>query len=156
MLLSCCVLGVECVGLSSSRKSLFRWTDCMPIEKWIDTEKNRVHAVLSGSVALHEMVLAFDSSMEDPRFQDGMDILSDHTRLDKPIGTDEAKQLASHLQQLQKHFAGARWAVVTKMKASYGMMRMLSIFLEKVPIYLQVFYSFVEAEKWLSRPREDL
>ena len=127
----------------------------MPIEKWIDTEKHWVRAVLSGTVTMDEMIRTIDSSIHDPCFQDGMDILSDHTRLDKPIGTDEAKRLASHLNQLQRHFAGSKWAVITKMKASYGMMRMLSIFLEKVPMYLQVFYSPVEAERWLSSPQAD-
>ena len=128
----------------------------MPIEKWIDTEKHRVHAVLSGRVILHEMILAIDSSTDDPCFQNGMDILSDHTRLEKPIETDEAKQLAAHLLRLRKYFAGSKWAVVTKMKASYGMMRMLSVFLERVPMYLQVFYSFARAERWLSIPHKDM
>jgi hypothetical protein len=122
----------------------------MPIEVRVDTNKYRVHAVLSGILTLHEMIQAVNTTVEDPAFRNGIDILSDHTRLEKPIETDEAKLLARHFQVLQEHFTGSRWAVVTKKEASYGMMRMLSVFLEKVPMYLQVFYSFAEAERWLS------
>jgi hypothetical protein len=125
----------------------------MPIDIRVDTNKHRVYAVLSGILTLNEMVEAVNTSVEDPAFRNGIDILSDHTRLEKPIETDEAKSLARHFQVLQEHFAGSRWAVVTKMEVSFGMMRMLSVFLEQVPMYLQVFYSFDEAERWLSSPK---
>ena len=126
----------------------------MPIDTWIDTSDHRIHAVLTGSVTLDEMIQAIDSSIEDSSFRKGIDILSDHTGLEKPIETDEAKRLAVHLQRLRDCFEGSRWAVVTKMPASFGMMRMLSVFLEKVPMHLRVFYSFAEAERWLKRPEE--
>jgi hypothetical protein len=34
-------------------------------------------------------------------------------------------------------------------------MRMLSVLLEKIPIDLRVFYSFDEAERWLSLPKDE-
>jgi hypothetical protein len=125
----------------------------MPIETWIDTRKHRVHAILSGRVTLHEMIQAIDSSVEDSSFRNGIDIFSDHTRLEKPIETDQAQKLVTYLRKLKTHFVGSRWAVVTKMQASFGMMRMLSVLLEKIPMELSVFYSFVEAERWLSLPK---
>ena len=56
---------------------------------------------------------------------------------------------SSHLEKLSKYLACSKWAVVTKKEASFGMMRMLSVFLEKIPIYLEIFKSIDEAEKWL-------
>ena len=126
----------------------------MPIEHWIDAAKHTVHAVCTGRVTLEEMIRVIDSSVNDPSFEKGIDILSDHTGLEKPIETDQAQKLAAHLRLLRTHFAGSRWAVVTKMQASFGMMRMLSVFLERIPMQLQVFYSFVEAERWLEQPRK--
>ena len=127
----------------------------MPIENWIDTTKHRVQAVLKGRVTLDEMLRAIDSSVEDPSFRNGIDILSDHTGLEKPIETDEAQRLAAHLRRLRDRFAGSRWAVVTEMQASFGMMRMLSVFLERIPMHLRVFYSIIEAERWLDQPRDE-
>ena len=127
----------------------------MPIEIWIDTAKHRVHSVLEGRVTFDEMIQAIDSCVEDPSFRNGIDILSDHTGLEKPIETDEAQRLAAHLRRLRDRFTGSRWAVVTKMQASFGMMRMLSVFLERIPMHLQVFYSIIEAERWLERPGEE-
>jgi hypothetical protein len=127
----------------------------MPVVTRIDTSKQRVHAVLSASVTFHEMIAAIDTSVGNPAFRSGIDIFSDHTRLEKPIKTDQAQKLVTHLAKLRKHFEGSRWAVVTAMQASYGMMRMLSVLLEKIPIDLRVFYSFDEAERWLSLPKDE-
>jgi hypothetical protein len=124
----------------------------MPISSRIEADRKRVYAVLWGKVTLDEMVGAVNRSAAGFSAGDRFDILSDHTGLEKAIETDEARSLALHLETLQEHFAGALWAVVTKKKASYGMMRMLAVFLERIPVTLRVFYSHADAEDWLSSP----
>jgi len=121
----------------------------MPIKSWIEKKKKRVHAVLSGKVSLDEMIKTINSSVKDPDFESGFDVLSDHTRIEQPIETQQVKFLAMHIESLRTNFAGSRWAVVTNSKVSYGMMRMLSVFLEQIPMKLDVFYSLEDAEKWL-------
>jgi len=125
----------------------------MPIEILINKDIRRVQIVLSGILSFNEMVRAINSVVENPSFSRGYDVFSDHTRLEKPIEADQAKKLAEHLATLREYFSNSRWAIITKMEASYGMMRMLSVFLEEIPMELEVFYSYDEAEKWLSLPK---
>ena len=115
----------------------------------------RVQIVLSGILSFKEMEHTINSIVEDPSFSRGYDVFSDHTRLEKPIEADQAKKLAEYLETLREYFSDSRWAIVTKMEASYGMMRMLSVLLEKIPIVVEVFYSYDEAEKWLSLPKRE-
>ena len=122
----------------------------MPIVTRIERDRKRVIAIVTGDLFLDEMINAINSATEDPDFEPGFDVLSDHTGINAPISTTQAETLASHLESLKEYYSGSRWAVVTEEAASYGMMRMLSVFLTKVPMDLEVFYSFEEAEKWLS------
>lgn len=44
--------------------------------------------------------------------------------------------------------------MVTREPASYGMMRMMSVLVERVPMEVQIFETIEEAEEWLgSSPR---
>ena len=127
----------------------------MPININIDKDKRRVHATLIGEVSFDEMVEAIYSAVDDPLFTPGINILSDHTKLERPIKTNQAQALATHIDKLNKHFANSKWAVVTNKQASYGMMRMLSVFLKKVPMTLEVFYSYGEADTWISQESKE-
>ncbi len=51
-------------------------------------------------------------------------------------------------------FRGARWAIVTEALASYGMMRALSVYAERIPITVQVFRDPGPALAWV--PKTDL
>jgi hypothetical protein len=113
-----------------------------------------VRAIVSGNVTIEEILEAINGSIDDPDFRWGYDILSDHTRVETAITTEQAGTTAEYLASLSLYFAGSRWAVVTSKDVSYGMMRMLSVFLERVPMDLRVFRSFDEAENWLAAPKE--
>lgn len=125
----------------------------MPIKRWIEKDKKRVYAVLSGTISLDEMINTINGAVEDKDFRPGFDVLSDHSEIEQPIETDQVKYLAGYIEKLRANFAGTRWAVVTRSEVSYGMMRMLSAFLEKIPMRLEVFYSKEDAENWLQAPK---
>ncbi|MEW6674202.1 MAG: hypothetical protein AB1427_21110 [Thermodesulfobacteriota bacterium] len=124
----------------------------MPIKIWIEKDQKRVRVVVTGTFSTDDIFQAIDRIRDDPDFESGFAILSDHTGIDTAITPTQAQSTAAHIEQLSRHFAGAKWAVVTQKDASYGMMRMLSVYLETVPVYLQVFRSFEEAEDWLAGP----
>ena len=126
----------------------------MPIEYKIEKDKRRVFAVVTGIVSVKEIVQVITSIMKDPDFMPGFDILSDHTRIERPIETEQLKALVTHINGLATYCSSSRWAVITKKAASYGMMRMLAAYLAIVPLELQVFYSFDDAEEWLSSPKK--
>ena len=103
---------------------------------------------------MHDMFRAIRSSTEDSGFEPGFDVLSDHTDVGKPLTTEQALQLSSYLDSLRSVMQHSRRAVVTSKPASFGMMRMLSVYLEQAPMILRFFKTLEEAEKWLSQPRE--
>jgi hypothetical protein len=121
----------------------------MPIQQWIERDKKRIRAVVVGALDIEEIYDAINRAIDDPDFEQGYDILSDHTGIDTALTRQQVLLTASHLETLTDHLAGTKWAVVTEKDASYGMMRMLSVFLEAVPIQLEVFRSLDEAEAWL-------
>jgi len=121
----------------------------MPIKLWIERDLRRIRADLSGVVSISEMLEAINASVEDPDYEAGFDVLSDHTGIDQPISTENVHHLVKHLQALTEHFEGTRWAIVTEKPASYGMMRMLSVFARRVPMNVRVFRSIAAAEAWL-------
>ena len=123
----------------------------MPIKSWIEKDKKRVMAIVSGSFSIEDILININNTIEDPDFEKGFNILSDHTKIESVITTEQARMTASHLERLSKYFANSKWAVVTKKEVSIGMMRMLSVFLENIPIHLEVFKSLDEAEKWLDK-----
>jgi hypothetical protein len=125
----------------------------MPIEQWLDAECHRVVVKVSGKVTLDEIVAAIDASVKDPRFTSGFDVYSDHLEVEEPISTEQARALTAHLQSLRPHVAGARWAVVTRARASYGMIRMISAYAQQVPMDVRPFETHAEAEAWLATPK---
>ncbi len=109
--------------------------------------------MVSGDFTFDEILDTVTKAVNDPDFVPGCDILSDHTQVGEVLTMSQARRLTVHLRGLSEHFAGARWAVVTTKPASYGMMRMLSVLVEEVPMQLEVFHSFEDAERWLGEPR---
>ena len=125
----------------------------MPIKYWIEKNNRRIRAVVSGNITADETFRAIKESTEDPDFEPGFDVLSDHTSIGEPLTTQQATEMSSYLKKLSGVMTHSRWAVITKNPASYGMMRMLSVFLEEVPMKLEVFGNMEEAETWLSQPK---
>lgn len=127
----------------------------MPIESHVDEKRRCIVAKVYGNFTTAEIFAVIDRSVWDPKFRPGFSILSDHTEVGEPITPNQARQMVGHLVSYADSFAGARWAVVTSKLASYGMVRMLSILAERVPMDVEVFYSHEEAEAWLASSRAD-
>jgi hypothetical protein len=122
----------------------------MPVDFKIDTERRLIVATVFDEISDTDIIETLNSSISDPDFEPGFNVLSDHTRITRPITTEQVKLMVGHMESLSDHLAGARWAIVTNSPASYGMMRMLSVFAERVPIELQVFRDADEANRWLA------
>ena len=123
----------------------------MPIKYWIEKDHRRIRAVVSEDITVDDVFTAIKGATEDADFEPGFDVLSDHTEVVAPLTTKQAEQMSSYLSSLSKVMAHSRWAVITKNPASYGMMRMLWVFLEEVPMELKIFETMEEAYKWLSQ-----
>ena len=125
----------------------------MPIDSYIDETRRCVVTKIYGDFTLDEIIDTINRSVRDPKFRPGFGVLSDHTRVGEPLTTPQAAGMVNHLESLTEFFAGARWAAVTSKPASYGMLRMVSVLTERVPMEVQIFPTHEEAEAWLcSRP----
>jgi hypothetical protein len=125
----------------------------MPVHQSIDAQRRRIIARVHGEFTLDEIIGAIDSALSDPAFETGFDIYSDHLDLEKEITTPQLNQMTVHLKSLIERMSGARWAIVTRAPASYGMMRMFSAHAQGLPMDVRVFDSHDEAETWLASPK---
>jgi hypothetical protein len=125
----------------------------MPVHQEVDAARGRVIAKVYGEVTLEQMIATIDASVRDPAFRPGFDVLSDHLGIEKVITTQQLKGVVNHLRSLSQYMSGSRWAIVTRDPASYGMMRMLSVYAEEIPMDVRVFKSMDQAEEWLSSPK---
>jgi hypothetical protein len=122
----------------------------MPVDFKIDTERRLIVATVFDEISDTDIIEALHSSVNDPDFEPGFNVLSDHTQVTRAITTEQVKLMVDHMELLSDRLAGARLAVVTNSPASYGMMRMLSVYAERVPMELQIFRDADEANRWLA------
>ena len=122
----------------------------MPITYEINKSKKRIESKVSGKFTLDDITNTIKNSINDPDFENGYNILSDHTEIEEFITTPQVHYTIEILENFSKHLENSKWAIVTKKPASYGMMRMLSAFADDLPLKIQIFENYEDAEKWLS------
>jgi hypothetical protein len=125
----------------------------MPVHQTVDAELRRIVATISGEVEISDILGAITAAVNDPAFQPGFDVYSDHTQITRFITPNQLAAMVAHLESLSDRLSGARWAIVTSAPASFGMMRMLEVHAERIPMEVRVFRSAGEAEHWLAGPR---
>lgn len=79
----------------------------------------------------------------------GFDLYSDHRGLTAPIDPGQLHAFLGHLDSAAHAVRGRRWAVVVGSAASFGMMRMLSVHAQRLPLEVAVFWEPAAAEAWL-------
>ncbi|MBN2585934.1 MAG: hypothetical protein JXA64_01480 [Candidatus Fermentibacteraceae bacterium] len=124
----------------------------MGIRVWVEPERRLVRIEIVGDSSTAEIIDAIDSAVSDPRTEPGFNILSDHTGVGEPLTTPQAHEMADHFHKLIDIMSGSRWAVVSRKAASIGMMRMLAVLLNNIPMTVEIFDSIEEAEEWLFSP----
>ncbi len=123
----------------------------MPITHTVDTERRRIVFAVSGTLTTQDMLAAVDTAVLSAG-PGAYSVLSDHSAIATPATTEQLQALVSHLTKYRTHFGGNRWAVVVGQPASFGMMRMLGVFAERIPIQVGVFDGPAEAIRWLESP----
>lgn len=121
----------------------------MPITYVLDPAIKLIRAEVEGEFSAADMLrCVMDAGVEADG--PGWNIISDHRRIAHPATRNQLEQLTSRLESMRLYFSNARWAVVTTNIASFGMMRMLQVMAERIPIQLQIFDRYDEAERWAS------
>ena len=80
----------------------------------------------------------------------GFTMLSDHSRVERPIRPSQVVELVALMEQFADRFKGARWAIVSTRPASYGMMRVLAARVPlAIPMQVKIFFDVDRASQWL-------
>ncbi|OPL19253.1 MAG: hypothetical protein AVO35_11790 [Candidatus Aegiribacteria sp. MLS_C] len=121
----------------------------MPIRVWIEPERRLVRIEIEGDSTTEDILDSIDDAVSDPDAEPGFSILSDHRAVGEPLTTPQVQAMVSRMESLREVMSGCRWAVVTHKPASVGMMRMLAVLLNRIPMTIEVFGTMEEAEDWL-------
>ena len=122
----------------------------MPIHFKVNKEKHQIEANLSGVVTIAEMLETINKSIQHPDFEPGFNILSDHCDVEKVITLEQVESTINLLMAYSDRLKKSKWAIVTSKPASYGMMRLLSVHAEKIPLLVRVFKDHKTAGRWLA------
>ena len=122
----------------------------MPITYKINAQKKRVTVELTGTNTLEEIFTTIKNALQDPDFRPGFNVLSDHRQVDRVITSSELESTVNLLIEYAGQLSKTKWAIVTLKPASYGMMRMLEVHAERVPMKVKVFKEMDAAEHWLA------
>ncbi|MDF1505857.1 STAS/SEC14 domain-containing protein [Roseisolibacter sp. H3M3-2] len=120
----------------------------MPITFRVDRAARLIRAEVEGAFSAEDMIRCVADAAEAVGREPGWHILSDHRRIGTPSTRPQVEQLVARLEALRDTFAGSRWAVVVGSPASYGMMRMLGMLAEGVPMTVRPFEDADAAEGW--------
>lgn len=123
----------------------------MPMTHSVDHQRRLLTVEVSGTLTTREIIAAIDAAAADlgpGRYR----VLSDHRQLTTPATTEQVEAVVDHLSGYPGHFGGSQWAVVVGQPASYGMIRMMSVLAERIPMEVQVFTTRPEAERWIDSP----
>jgi hypothetical protein len=126
----------------------------MPVTYTIDRADHTVRLTLTGVMSIDEMRRMVDTIVAEVGDEGGYCVLSDHRGLSTPSTPAQLEALVDYLHIAGRPFHRARWAVVTSNPASYGMMCLLMVIAERVPILVNVFEDLESAETWLRTSRE--
>ena len=113
----------------------------------MDHDARLVRATVAGDFTIEDMLRCVSGAAAEAGGP-GYNVLSDHRNVGEPATRPQLEALVSHIAALRRYFGGARWAVIVATPASYGMMRMLGVLAERVPMEVRVFSDADAAEQW--------
>ena len=119
----------------------------VPISYTLDRETRLIRAVVQGDFSVQDMFACVSGAARDAA-EPGFNVISDHREIGEPATREQVEELVLHLAGMRDYFAGARWAVMVSKPASFGMMRMLGVMAERVPMDVRVFFDAARAELW--------
>ncbi len=123
----------------------------MTLTHRIDAESGIVYVDVVGSFTMKEIKALIDGVVKDPDFRRGYHILSDHRRIGDPATAGQVRGTVEHIAALIDALGESKWAIVASKEASYGMMRMMEMLAEDLPIQISVFRDLEDARDWLLR-----
>jgi hypothetical protein len=110
--------------------------------------KGVVYFQFSGHFDFKEAPPMIADIFKDKRFTPGANFLVDVRQTARSRTTEEAFEFVDLIKS-RCEFKGSKIAIVSSRLVSYGLARMISVYLEDFNISLDVFKNLEDAEKWL-------
>lgn len=114
-----------------------------------------VRMELTGTLSTEEVLACVDDAAQTIGSRQGFRLLSDHRGLDTPATPSQIQALVMRIGSHGDALSGLRWAIVTVMAASQGMMGQLARYASTVGVQVGVFRDMQEAEQWLGPSGEE-
>ena len=124
----------------------------MSVTHMLDETHRLVRIEVSGTLTTAEMMAELDRAEAEVAGRGTYRVLSDHRGVETPATKEQIEAVVARLGRDGGPFHGTKWAVVTVKPASYGMIRMLAVLAEKIPIDVGIFDRVPDAEAWLGLP----
>lgn len=114
-----------------------------------DKGKNIAHIKMSGELGQEEILAAFDLTVSDKRYKNGMGRLWDFREVDlSSLKTETVVKMAQYSLRFPPGINDVKVAFVVSRDFEFGMTRMFEMSSKsKTPIH--VFRSVAEAEEWM-------
>jgi hypothetical protein len=102
-----------------------------------------------GDFAVQDLREILDAALADPRTEPGTPTLMDVRRSEATRTTEELVSVVDSFGSKRDPSVPLRCAVVTTSDLRFGLSRMVSVYLERYGVDLQVFRDIESAEAWL-------
>jgi hypothetical protein len=115
-------------------------------------EPGRVVIQTAGVAERNGFTRFIDALVGDPRFEPGMPVLVDHTRLVmQDLTTADMQAVADAVLHRNARIGRSLVAIVTPASVAYGLTRQFTAFADLADIHVRIFASRPEADDWLTR-----
>lgn len=122
----------------------------MPITFRVDDDARVVHAEITGALEAAEMVAGVRDIAALLAARPGHAVVTDQRGVARPATREQVDAVVHALMLHTAVLRDRRWAIVTALPASYGMMRALGVYAERIPITVAVFWDAEAATAWVA------
>ena len=123
----------------------------MPAQFQVDRRTRTVYLTLTGTFTSEDVAATIHDMFDALAGETAYNVFADHRGLTTAATAAQVRVAAELIGGPGSPFRGGRWAIVSATQASFGMMRMLAVHTEEVPVEMEVFRDVESAERWLAR-----
>ncbi|MBE7464433.1 MAG: hypothetical protein HS116_13225 [Planctomycetes bacterium] len=122
----------------------------MPIRYTLHAAASFAHLTAEGPINYKELSAAIRKLLEEPDFKPGIQIIGDFRTAELEVGSTELWNLLYLLQAFPERVERTRWALLAQAPATFGLLRMLSSYGERLHVKIGVFRTLESAREWLN------
>ncbi len=121
----------------------------MPIRYTVHAASSFAHLTAEGPINYKELSASIRKLLDEPEFKPGIQVIGDFRNAELEVGSTELWNLLYLLQAFPERVANTRWALLAQSPSTFGLLRMLASYSERLHVKLAVFRSLEAAREWL-------